>query len=324
MTGHSGVWPDSTTIEAAAARIRPHTFRTPLLANAALSEAVGTEILLKCENHQAGGAFKARGACNAVFSLSEEEAACGVATHSSGNHAIALARAARLRGIPAHVVMPEGAARAKRAGAAAEGARIFDCPPTMEGRIQTLEAVMADTAATLVHPYEDPRVIAGQGTVGLELAASLRAGDTVLVPLGGGGLISGVGLYLRQQRSDVRLIGVEPSGADDALRSLRAGRVVPVSPNTIADGLRATVGELNRQIIDQVVDDILTVEDEAILAAMEAVWRHSHMQVEPSAVVGVAALMAGRLRPAGRVISILTGGNVDVGAFDFWQGSVQA
>jgi len=311
-------WPSVESIREAEARIRPWVVETPLRWEAGLEEALGLPVGLKCENEQAVGAFKSRGACNAVFALDDATAARGVATHSSGNHAAALARAAHLRGIAAHVVMPEGAARPKREAAESWGGKVIQCPPTMEGRIQALAEQVKATGAHVVHPYEDHHVMSGQGTVALELEASLRPGDTLIVPLGGGGLISGMACYLAQRHPSVTVVGVEPAGADDALRSWRAGQVVPVRPETIADGLRATVGETNLAIIQRHVASIVTVSEEAIVDAMALIWRHTGMRVEPSAAVSVAAMQSAALRPGGRAICVLTGGNVDRDRFEFW------
>lgn len=311
----SVAWPDATAIREAADRIRDHVVTTPVVEEDGLNRAIGCRVLLKCENHQVGGAFKARGASNAVFSLPASAAARGVATHSSGNHGSALARAAARRAIPAHVVMPRGAARTKRDAVEAQGARLVECEPTMAGRIAALEAVVAETGATVVHPYEQTEVMAGQGTVALELAPHLEAGDRLLVPLGGGGLISGMSRYLAEVGPAVSIIGVEPAGADDALRSFRAGRVVPVTPDTVADGLRATVGVTNLSVIRSHVDDIVTVSDDAIREAMALIREHTGMVVEPSAAVSVAALMTGVVKPAGREVCVLTGGNLDTDRF---------
>ncbi|MDQ2068414.1 threonine ammonia-lyase [Natronospira bacteriovora] len=313
-------WPDRKSVESAADRIRDHVESTPLRHFSALDASVGQRVFLKCENLQAGGAFKARGACNAVFSLSPAAARRGVATHSSGNHAAALARAAHLRGIPAHVVMPEGAARPKQEAARRWGARIIECQPTMASRVATLEAVVADTGATVIHPYEDGRVMAGQGTVAMEILAQLGdlgPGDTLVAPVGGGGLISGMSAYLAEACPGARIVGVEPEGADDTIRSLAAGRIVPVQPSTIADGLRATVGTSNLAIIRKHVHAVVSVSDDAIIGAMKLLLRHSGMVLEPSGVVAVAALMQGRVEAGERVVAVLTGGNVDRTAFDF-------
>lgn len=310
-------WPDRSMVEAAAERIRPHVVETPLEGFSAIDDMLGCELLLKGEHRQAGGAFKARGACNAVFSLDEAQASRGVATHSSGNHAAALARAASLRGIPAHVVMPRDAARPKREATARWGARIIDCEATMESRIETLDAVMAETGARLVHPYEDTQVMAGQGTVALELLPALRESDCVLVPLGGGGLISGMSLFLAEARPGLRIIGVEPAGADDALRSLESGVLTPVRPDTIADGLRATIGRSNLAIVRRHVDQVVTVSDAAIREAMRLLWQLAGQVVEPSGAVTLAALLEGRVKPEGRAVGVVTGGNVDRARFPF-------
>jgi threonine dehydratase len=306
-------------VMAAAARIRRWIRRTPMIGAPELDRRLGCRVLLKCENYQVGGAFKARGACNAVFSLSDEQAAAGVATHSSGNHAAALARAARLRGIPAHVVMPAGAAIPKRAAAEAWGARVIECEPTMAGRMAGLAQVVEETGARIVHPYEDRTVMAGQGTVALECLEQAGAVGSLVVPLGGGGLISGIASVMAERFPQTAVIGVEPAGADDALRSLRAGRVVPVTPDTVADGLRATVGEPNLAHIRERVRDIVTVADADIIAAMRLIWETTGMRVEPSGAVGVAALMAGALEgEEDPMVIVITGGNVDHGAWAFW------
>jgi len=311
-------WPDIQSVRAAAERIQPWVRQTPLGRWEALDEAIGHPVLLKCENQQEVSAFKSRGACNAVMSLDGDLAARGVATHSSGNHAAALARAAHIRDIDCHVVMPRGAAVPKRQAAEQWGAHIIDCEATMADRIQTLERVMAEHGAELIHPYEDSRVMSGQGTVALELLDALEEADTVFVPLGGGGLISGMAVVLAAERPSIRLVGVEPAGADDARRSFEAGSVVPVTPDTIADGLRATIGEINLEIIRHHVDAIVTVEDQKILDAMGLIWRHAGMKVEPSAAVSLAAARAVGCRPEGRAVCILTGGNVLESQFDCW------
>lgn len=323
-SGHDRLlaWPTRRMVEEAAERIRPHVVETPLEGFSALDDVLGCQLLLKGEHRQAGGAFKARGACNAVFSLDEAQASRGVATHSSGNHAAALARAASLRGIPAHVVMPRDAARPKREATARWGARIIDCDATMESRIETLDAVMAETGARLVHPYEDTHVMAGQGTVALELLPALRESDCLLVPLGGGGLISGVALFLAEARPGLRIIGVEPAGADDALRSLESGELTPVQPDTIADGLRATIGRTNLAIVRRHVDQVVTVSDEAIREAMRLLWQLAGQVVEPSGAVTLAALLEERVRIDGRAVGVVTGGNVDRARFPFFDESV--
>lgn len=303
-----------TDIQAAAKRIAPYVRRTPIMNAASLDELAGGELLFKCENLQRVGAFKARGATNAVFALSNAEARKGVATHSSGNHGAALARAATLRGIPCHVVVPEGANPVKRAAIARYGARIHDCPATMAGREAALERLVRERGAHVVHPYADTDVIAGQGTVALELFEDAATFDVLVVPLGGGGLLSGCATVAKALHPKISVIGVEPSGAADALASFRAGEVRPVAqPDTIADGLRATIGVPNLGIIRATVDDIVTVTDDEIIAAMRLIWERLKIVVEPSAAVGLAAVLGGQVALNGRRAAIvLTGGNADL------------
>ena len=246
---------------------------TPVFTSSTLDGLSGARLHFKCENLQKGGAFKARGATNAVFALSEREARRGVATHSSGNHGAALARAAALRGIRSYVVMPDNTAQAKRDAVARYGAEITWCAPTLAARESTVRQVLTSTGATLVHPYDDLRVMAGQGTAAVELLEAVPNLDVLLCPVGGGGLLSGCAVAARTIKPDIRVIGVEPAGADDAARSLRAGRIVPVEhPNTIADGLRATLGARPFAEIRRLVEDIITVSDESIVRAMRQMW----------------------------------------------------
>src|SRR6266508_285750 len=234
----------------AAQRIKPYIHRTPVLTNESLNEKVGAKVFLKCENFQKVGAFKFRGACNAVFSLSEEEAACGVSTHSSGNHAQALALAARLRGIPAYIVMPNNAPAVKKAAVAGYGGQITFCEPTLEARETTLAKVVEETGATVIHPYNDERVIAGQGTATLELLEDVPDLDVVIAPVGGGGLLSGTSIAATELKPGIRVIAGEPEMADDAYRSLKAGERLPsVKPNTIADGLLTALGTITFPIV---------------------------------------------------------------------------
>lgn len=306
-----GSSPTLADMRQAAGRIGAHVRRTPLVNRASLDRALGRSTWLKCENQQVGGAFKARGATNAVLAGDPARMTGGVATHSSGNHAAALARAAAAAGIEATVVMPDNAARVKREAARAAGARIVDCAPTQQAREETLARVVADTGSTVIHPYADPLVIAGQGTVGLELLDELAAGDTVVVPVGGGGLISGIALVLAECCPEVSVIGVEPAGADDARRSFHAGRVVPVVPDTVADGLRATIGALNLDLVRRHVREIVTVDDAAILRTMALIEQHLDMPVEPSGAVAAAAVGTGAVPGEGRVVAVITGGNRD-------------
>ena len=301
-------------VAAAARRIEPYVRRTPVLSSPELSQLLGVATDFKCENLQAGGAFKARGACNAILVLDDAHASYGVATHSSGNHAAAVARAARLRGIPAYIVMPRGAPRIKRAAVDAYGGRVQECEPTLAAREAAAAALVAATGATLVHPYDDPNVIAGQGTVLVELAGQLAAPDAVLVPVGGGGLLAGTSLACRRLWPQTRVIGVEPAGADDASRSFSSGVLQPAgSPQTIADGLRGALSARTLRLARAGVDDIVTVGEDAIVAAMRLLFDVLKLVVEPSGAVPVAALLAGRFR-AGRVAVILSGGNVDLDA----------
>jgi threonine dehydratase len=310
-------------VQDAAARLAPLVLRTPVLGNDELDRRVGGRVFLKCENLQRGGAFKFRGACNAVLQLSQAELARGVATHSSGNHAAALARAARERGARAHVVMPSNTSKVKRAAVAAFGAEVVLCEPTMAAREAALAEVVARTGAAVVHPYEDHRVMAGQGTAALELLHEVPELDLLLAPIGGGGLMSGCAVVARQLRARIKIYGVEPAGADDALRSLRAGKVTPVAnPDTIADGLRATVGHNTLPILKALLDDIVTVDEAAIVRAMRFLWEHTKLVVEPSAAVPLAALLDGALPATGRRIGIIiSGGNVDLDALPWPQES---
>lgn len=301
-------------VQAAAERIAPYVRRTPLMTSSSLDELAGGKLFFKCENFQKVGAFKARGATNAVFALDDATAAQGVATHSSGNHGAALARAASLRGIPCHVVVPEGANPVKRAAIARYGANIIDCVATMTGREAALAAVVNETGAHVVHPYADALVMAGQGTLAVEILEDAPALDVLIVPVGGGGLISGCATVAKSLSPRTRVIGVEPAGAADARASFHAGEVRAVAqPDTIADGLRATVGEPNLRIIRATVDDIVTVTEEEIVQVMRLVWERLKIVIEPSAAVGVAAAISGTLAlDGGNAAIVLTGGNADL------------
>lgn len=306
--------PDLREIRAAAERIRPHAHQTPVLTCTSLNAMVGAELFFKCENLQKVGAFKFRGAANAVFSLPETEAARGVATHSSGNHAQALALAARLRGIPAHIVMPENSPKVKVAAVRGYGARIAFCPSTQKDREQTLERVVAETGATFIHPYNNLQIIAGQATCALELIEEVPNLDIVMVPVGGGGLLSGTVLSCHYLKPEIQVIAGEPKGADDAFRSIRDGRIYPSkNPKTIADGLRTSLGSLTFPIIRRYVEKIVTVEEESIVAAMRRIWERMKILVEPSAAVPFAALLEGALPVRDKRIGIiLSGGNLDL------------
>jgi threonine dehydratase len=308
--------PDLEEIRRAAGRIAPWAHRTPVLTSRSLDAMAGAHLFFKCENLQRAGAFKFRGATNAVFSLRDEEALRGVLTHSSGNHGAALALAAANRGIRCWVVMPEGAPRVKRAAVAGYGAEIVSCAPTVEARETTAARVAADTGATFVHPYDDPRVIAGQGTAALELLAEVSDLDLVVAPVGGGGLLSGTAIAVTTVSPRTRVVAAEPAAADDAFRSLAAGRRMPAGPApTIADGLRTALSDRTFRVLRERVAAVVTVSEEAIVAAMRTVWERMKLIVEPSSAVAVAALLAGAGSPAAageRVGVILSGGNVDL------------
>ncbi len=308
--------PTLDDVRAAAARIAPFVHRTPLMSRASLSESLGCEVVFKCENLQRVGAFKARGACNAVFALDGPEAGRGVATHSSGNHGAALALAAARRGIPAWVVVPDNAPRCKRESVARYGATVVSCRPGLANREARLAEVVAETGARVVHPYDDDLVIAGQGTAALEMLEERPDLDVILAPVGGGGLLSGTAIVARGLGETTRVIGVEPARADDTYRSFKQGkRVGNDAPDTVADGLRASVGVRNFRAIRALVDDIVTVEEQEFVAAMWLLLERLKLLVEPSAGVPLAALTAGRLDLRGqRVGVILTGGNVDMEA----------
>jgi threonine dehydratase len=306
--------PDFAAVEAAAARIAAHAHRTPVMRARSLDRLCGAELLFKCENLQRAGAFKFRGACNAVWSLRDAEAARGVVTHSSGNHGAALALAARTRGIAAHVVAPEGAVRSKLATIEAYGAVLHRCAPTMAAREAAAERVRAATGATLVHPFTDPRVIAGQGTAALELIREAGALDALVAPIGGGGLVGGSAIVARALHPAMSVHAAEPSGAADAYESLRRGeRVTDVVPDTICDGLRGGIGPINFALLVRHAVDVLPVADADTLAAMRLIWERLKIVVEPSAAIALAAVLADRARFAGRRVGIiLSGGNVDL------------
>jgi threonine dehydratase len=306
--------PTIDEVRQAAERIQPYAHRTPVLTCESLNRSIGAEAFLKCENMQKVGAFKFRGACNAVFSLSQAEAARGVVTHSSGNHAQALALAARLRGIPAYIVMPDNAPEVKKAAVAGYGGIIAFCESTLEARERAQEQVAKETGAVAVHPYNDYRVIAGQGTAAMELLQEIPDLDIILAPVGGGGLLSGTAISAKSISPRIRVIGVEPSNADDAYRSMIAGKIIPsVNPQTIADGLRTSLGERTFPIIRQFVEKILTVSETNIVSAMKYIWERAKIIIEPSSAVPVAALWEHNSDFAGlRVGIILSGGNVDL------------
>ena len=301
-------------IEAAAARIAPFVRRTPVLTSRRLNELVGAEVFFKCENFQRIGAFKARGAHNAVLSLGPEAVARGVVTHSSGNHAAALSLAARNRGTSAFIVMPSNAPKAKVESVLRLGGEITFCEPTILAREAAAAAIVADRGATLVHPYDDPLVIAGQGTAALELLSQAPDLDAVIAPVGGGGLMAGTAVAVRGHGPNVAIWASEPAQADDAWRSWRQGvRTAGDPPDTIADGLRTTLGENGFVILRALLDEFVTVPEASIATAMRLVWEILKIVIEPSSAVPVAALLGGGLPVRGQRIGvILTGGNGDL------------
>jgi threonine dehydratase len=305
---------DLNRILAAHVRIRGHIKRTPVLTSFRLNDANRASLFFKCENFQKIGAFKARGATNAVFTLDDVAARHGVATHSSGNHGAAVARAAKLRGIPAHIVMPSNSAKVKVRAIESYGAQIVFCQPTEDAREAACVDVIKKTGAIMIHSFEDEDVMAGQGTAAVELLEDIPDLDLVMCPVGGGGLLSGAAVAAKSLRPKIKVIAAEPANADDAAQSFRAGRrLVTEKKFTIADGLRTNVGAPNFEIIQRYVDDIVTVSEGAIVSAMRTIWETMKIIVEPSAAVPYAAIVEGKIDVAGKRIGIiLTGGNVDV------------
>jgi threonine dehydratase len=304
---------------AAAARIAPHAHVTPVLRSRSLDALAGATLFFKCENFQRAGAFKFRGACNAVWALDDAQAARGVVTHSSGNHGAALALAARDRGIPAHVVVPEGAVASKVAAIQAYGAVLHRCPPTLAARDAMAAQVQLATGGTLVHPFTHPQVIAGQGTAALELMAEAGPLDILLTPVGGGGLVSGTALAAAGPSSGPAVVGAEPEGAADTFESLRQQRrITDIVPDTISDGLRATVGAVNLALMTRHGVQVLLVSDAETLAAMRLAWERLKVIIEPSCATVLAAVLRYPAQFRGkRVGLVLTGGNVDLGALAF-------
>src|SRR5438552_7526798 len=304
---------DFARIRSAHERVRSYIKRTPVLTSSRLDEACGAHLFFKCENFQKIGAFKARGATNAVFALDDATAKRGVATHSSGNHGTALARAAKLRGIHAHIVMPKNSSKVKVRAVESYGAQLVFCEPTQQAREAACADVTAQTGATLIHSFENEDVMAGQGTAVVELLEETDV-DLVMCPIGGGGLLCGTAVAAKMMRPKIKVIAVEPANADDAAQSFRAGRrIVTQKKFTIADGLRTNIGPPNFAIIERYVDDIVTVSEEAITSAMRTIWETMKIIIEPSAAVPYAAFVESKIEIAGkRVGIILTGGNVDL------------
>ncbi len=296
-------------------RIKPYIHRTPVLTSSFLNQLTGAQLFFKCENFQKAGAFKVRGASNAVFGLDEETARAGVATHSSGNHALSLSYAAGRRGIPCHVVMPRTAPQAKKDAVRGYGGIITECEPSTSSREAVFAEVEARTGAEFVHPYNDPRVIAGQGTCSKELLEQTDGLDAVIAPIGGGGMVSGTCLTLSNLAPDVKIYAAEPEQADDAARSFRAGHIIADdAPNTVADGLKVPLKELTWHFVSNHVTDILTASEQEIIDAMRLIWARMKIVMEPSSAVPLATILKNRDVFAGkRVGVIITGGNVDLG-----------
>lgn len=301
-------------IRDAAVRIDPYIHRTPVFTSTSINKIAGCELFFKCENFQKVGAFKMRGAANAVMQLSEQQLTKGVATHSSGNHAAALACAARAKGIKAYIVMPKNAPSIKKKAVAGYGAEIIECEPTLASREATLERVVKETGATFIPPYNHEHVILGQATCALELFEQTEQLDVIMAPIGGGGLMSGTALTTRLFSPDTEIIGAEPAGADDAYRSLKAGHILPMDqPDTLADGLRTSLGSLTFPILQENLKRIITVSDVEIVKAMRLIWERMKIIIEPSCAVPLAAVLKETSSFENkRVGIILTGGNVDL------------
>lgn len=314
MSHTSNGIPTFQDIEDASARIAPYANRTPVLTSRTLNDMTGGELFFKCENFQRAGAFKFRGACNSVFSLSDSDAAKGVATHSSGNHGQAIALAARLRGIPAYVVMPENSPNVKLNAVEGYGAKVIRCESNQKAREETLQRVVSETEARFIHPYDNESVIAGQGTCACELLMDYPGLDIIMAPVGGGGLMSGTSITARELMPKMLVIGTEPEQADDAYQSLKSGMLQKFdTTNTIADGLRTTLSDRTFAIIKKNVDDILTVSDESIIRAMRTIWERMNIIIETSCAVPVAAILEKKIDISGQKVGIiLTGGNVDL------------
>ena len=303
----------------AASRIKPFINRTPVLTSSTLNVMFNAFLHFKCENFQKVGAFKSRGAVNTVFSLDETEVRNGVGTHSSGNHAQALARAAKIKGVPAYIVMPENAPKVKIDAVKSYGGIITFCKPTLQARQETLKEVIEKTGAVEIHPYDNYKIIEGQATCARELLEDAGELDVILCPVGGGGLLSGTALSANYFSKNTKVIACEPQGADDAFRSFKSGKIVPsINPDTIADGLLTSLGERNFPIIQKYVSDVVTVSDEAIIAAMRLIFERMKIVVEPSAAVPLAAILEGKVKVDNKKVGlILSGGNVDLKKLPF-------
>lgn len=306
--------PSLTDIRDAARRIEPYAHRTPVFTSRYYNQLTGGEIFFKCENFQRVGAFKFRGACNAVFKLSKEDAKHGVATHSSGNHAQALSLAAKLREVPAHIVMPENAPEIKKKAVKGYGAQVTYCEPTLDARETTLQKVIDQTGACFIHPYNNRDIIEGQGTAALELIDEIPDLDLILAPVGGGGLLSGTAITAKGIKPGIQVIGCEPELADDAYRSFKSGKLIKINQtDTVADGLRTSLGDLTFEVIMKYVDDIVTVSETSIVRDMRIFWERMNMIIETSCSVPVSAIIDAKIKTEGKKIGvIITGGNVDL------------
>jgi threonine dehydratase len=305
---------DVTSIGDAHDRIRPYIHRTPVITCRALDDVSGARLFFKCENLQKAGAFKSRGACNAVFSLEAAEAERGVVTHSSGNHAAALARAAALRGVPAYIVMPSNAPAVKVAAVKHYGGQITFCEATLAARESTAETVLRETGGTMIHPYNDERIIAGQGTAAVEFLEEVPELDVIMAPVGGGGLLAGTAIAAKSLKPELSVVAGEPQLAADAFRGLQAGEIIPVGPtNTIADGLKTSLGEKTFAVIRRLVDAIYLASEAGIARALELTLTRAKTVIEPSSAVPLAAILENPVPFAGkRVGIILSGGNLDL------------
>lgn len=307
---------DLSSIREAAGRLHGKAHRTPVATCSTLDRRAGRSLFFKCEHLQKAGSFKFRGACNAVMRLSAEQAARGVVTHSSGNHAQALALAAKMRGIPAHIVLPRTAAPVKRRAVEEYGGRVIECVPTLEARETTAAAVLAETGGTFLPPYNHPDIIAGQGTAALELLWDVPDLDAIITPVGGGGLLAGTCLAATAIKPGIRVFAGEPAGADDAARSKSAGRIIPqTAPKTVADGLLTSLGELTWPVVRDQVEAVIVVREDEIIDAMRLAWERAKLMIEPSSAVALAAVLSESFRGLpglGRVGVILSGGNVSL------------
>ena len=311
--------PAATDVQKAYNLIKPFVHQTPILTCNSINQICDVELFFKCENFQKVGAFKYRGATNAVLSLSDEQKKNGVATHSSGNHAAALALAAKKNNVVAHIVMPYNAPEIKKKAVAGYGAQITFCEPTLKARESTLLEVIAKTGATMVHPYNQWEVICGQGTASLELMHQTEGIDAIITPVGGGGLLAGTATYIKDIFPSVKVIAAEPLMADDAYRSFYKGELIPVvNPNTIADGLRTSLGTLNFNIIKNKVDNIYTVSEDSIINAMRLIWERMKIIIEPSSAVPLGAIIENKeIFKNKKVALIISGGNVDLTSLPF-------